>query len=106
MTIRNSTAPKAHSRKPARRKPAPKAPHRRQATALPDLTAILEALFDANALVSVARASLAASDSGDLEETVLQMGVDALRSVYEQLDVAAGELSRFQEKNARGGGAS
>ena len=81
MTTRNGTAPKAHSRKPARRKPAPKAPHRRQATALPDLTAILEALFDANALVSVAQSALAASNRNDLEETVLLMGVNALEVI-------------------------
>lgn len=93
MATRDSTAPKAHSRKPARRK-------RRPVAKLPDLEPILSALFDANALVSVAMSALAASNHSDLEETVLRVGVNRLQSVYDQLDAANVQLAQIRTKHA------
>ena len=88
------------------RKAAPKALHSRPAPKLPDLDAILAALFEAHALVSVAVSALAANNHCDLEETVLQMGVDALDVVYDRLDSATVQLALFQEKNAKVRGAA
>jgi hypothetical protein len=94
MASVKSTAPsKAHARATARRKPAPKP--------LPDLSDILDALRDAQALVSTAHAVVVRGDHYGPEERVLRMGVDALQAVYRRLDEADLELARFHKKAAR-----
>jgi hypothetical protein len=107
MASVKSTAPsKARSRKPARRKPAPKPPSRSRrgrwpGHQLPDLSAILFAFRDAQALMTVAHAVVVRSYHYGPEERVLRMGVDALQAVYRQLEEADLQLARFQKKNAR-----
>lgn len=72
---------KAHSGKPARRKPAPK-------KSRTDLAAILAALDTARALVTVSLIALIGNDHSGPESTVLKLGVEALDAVYDRLDAA------------------
>jgi hypothetical protein len=89
----------------SRRKPVPKSqsnPHRRRhSKKLPDLAAILYALFEARALISVAHKAILQGDDYGPEESALRMGVAALASVYDRFDSAAGQIARFKYRNAK-----
>lgn len=95
---------KAHSRKAARRtppapQPQPKSRYRRPTNRLPDLSDILLAVRDAQALVTVAHAVLVRGNAYGPEENVLRMGVEALRVVYRRLEESDLQLARFHKKN-------
>jgi hypothetical protein len=102
-----STAPsKARSRKPAQPKNQSN-PRLLRPGNLPDLAAILRALVEAHALISVAHRAIAASDDHDAEERVLRAGVNALDAVYNQVDAAEVQLAHFRRKHTSSvGGAS
>lgn len=89
MDQRNSTRPT-------------KAPTAPQAAKLPDLSSIVDALRDAQALVSVAHAAVVRGNHYGLEERVLRLGVATLADVYHRLDEADVHLAEFLEKNGLG----
>ena len=86
MAAAKSTGPKSgSSRASSRRKPA-----------LPDLDALLHRLGQSIALIAVAHRSLESQESAGTgqEAAVLRAGIAALNEVYNDLDVAAGQLWR------------
>ena len=65
----------------------------------PDLSGVLLALRNAQALVTVAHAVMASGKAYGPEESVLRLGVDALRKVYKWLDETDVQLTRFHNRN-------
>ncbi len=80
------------------RKTASKASARRRKNAhpLPDLSDIVFAFSDAQALVTVAHIALAERNNYGPEENVLRQGVAALDRISARLDEADMQLGRFR----------
>src|SRR5262249_43935328 len=68
---------------------------RKNAHPLPDLSNIVLAFYDAQALVAVAHTALAERDDYGPEESVLRQGVEALDRISERLEEADGQFDRF-----------
>ena len=64
--------------------------------ALPDLTPILHAFYDARALITAAYMVLKENNRAGMEESVLRQGIGALDQVYNRIEQAGGALSRFR----------
>jgi hypothetical protein len=83
------TAPKRSKRKRRTQR-------KRTDTAPPDLSLIVEALWDAYGFVWTANEVIAQGDYYGPEQVVLHQGVEAIKQVCERLDAARRELSRVQ----------
>lgn len=75
----------------------PKSAHKAVAK-LPDLDEILDAMYDASALITVASDAVMDGDGG-AEACVLRIGVVALEEVIDQLEDAALKFDQFQKSN-------
>ena len=71
---------------------------RKSIAKLPDLDEVLDALYDATALITVASDAVMNGDGG-AEASVLRMGVAALEEVVDQLEHAALKFDQFQKSN-------
>ena len=83
-------------------KRGPRSAHKAVVAKLPDLDEILDAMYDASALITVASDAVMAGDGG-AEACVLRIGVVALEEVIDQFEDAVLKFGQFRKSN---GGAS
>jgi hypothetical protein len=100
MTARRKA--RAKLRKRGSKSSAKARPRRtRSSESLPDLSNVVDAFHDAQALVLVAHMAVADNTHYGPEENVLRQGVEALDRVSDQFDEADMQLGRLRRKHEK-----
>lgn len=102
MAKPDSIRPKRKGNRPLKKKTrSADPPARKLPDALPDLERIIDDFADALAVVEVSEAAVARNDQSGPESITLRVGVEALNRVYDSLDKADVQLTRWREKHAK-----